>query len=67
VDLGIQDDGVGFDLEGVCIESLGLGIMRERAEAIGALLFVCSEEGQGTKIRVRWQPLNSIQEAGKDR
>jgi signal transduction histidine kinase len=33
---------------------LGLGIMRERAEAIGAKLEIESQIGQGTKVRVRW-------------
>jgi nitrate/nitrite-specific signal transduction histidine kinase len=33
---------------------LGLGIMRERAEAIGAHLEIESEIGQGTQVHVFW-------------
>jgi len=54
VKLCIRDDGRGFDLESVPPESLGLGIMRERAEAIGATLVVSSEFGRGTEVVVEW-------------
>ena len=50
----ISDDGRGFDPEGIPPESLGLGIMRERAEAIGATLKVESEIGYGTEVMVVW-------------
>ena len=33
----------------------GLGMMRERAEAVGARLTVTSRPGHGTEITVRWQ------------
>ena len=36
--LTIEDDGCGFDVQTVSLESLGLDIMRERAQAIGARL-----------------------------
>jgi signal transduction histidine kinase/ligand-binding sensor domain-containing protein len=54
VELLIRDDGRGFDAEGVPPDHLGLGIMRERAEAIGAELQVESGVGRGTCVRVRW-------------
>jgi two-component system nitrate/nitrite sensor histidine kinase NarX len=54
VNLRIYDDGSGFDVESVPPESLGLGIMRERAEAIGATLTVDSQVGRGTEIEVQW-------------
>jgi len=54
VELHISDDGRGFDPEGIPPESLGLGIMRERAEAIGATLKVESEIGYGTEVMVVW-------------
>ncbi len=38
--LSIHDNGIGFDLEAVNAEKLGLKIMRERAEEIGADLMV---------------------------
>lgn len=55
VELSIQDDGRGFDLEGVSPTGFGLKIMHERAEGIGAALTISSELGQGTYVRVVWQ------------
>mgnify|MGYP001082687428 CR=1 FL=1 len=55
VELHISDDGRGFDPEGISPESLGLGIMRERAEAIGATLEIESQVGQGTRVVVIWK------------
>ena len=54
VTLRIRDDGRGFDPASIAVESLGLGIMRERAEAIGARLAIESRVGQGTKVTVVW-------------
>jgi signal transduction histidine kinase len=54
VELGVCDDGFGFEPAGLPPDSLGLGIMRERALAIGAELTVESQAGQGTEIRVAW-------------
>jgi len=55
VELRISDDGRGFNLESIPPESLGLGIMRERAEAIGATLAIGSEVGRGTEVTVVWR------------
>ncbi|MCD6552448.1 MAG: PAS domain S-box protein [Anaerolineae bacterium] len=55
VELRIRDDGRGFDLESVPPESLGLGIMRERAEAIGTVLNIDSQVGHGTEVVVAWK------------
>jgi len=54
VELCIGDDGRGFDSGSVPLESLGLGIMHERAETIGATLTVESEIGRGTEVTVVW-------------
>jgi PAS domain S-box-containing protein len=54
--LSIQDNGIGFDLEAVNAEKLGLKIMRERAEEIGACLMMESSPNQGTLISLLWQP-----------
>lgn len=54
--LSIQDNGIGFDLDKVHTEKLGLKIMRERAETIGADLRVKSAPDQGTKVSLEWQP-----------
>ena len=54
VSLEITDDGRGFDPSAVPGGHLGLGIMRERADAIGAMVSVDSSSGQGTKIHAIW-------------
>jgi signal transduction histidine kinase len=54
VELSIRDDGGGFDLSEIPPERLGLEIMRERAEAIGAHLVVESRLGEGTQVVVKW-------------
>jgi two-component system nitrate/nitrite sensor histidine kinase NarX len=50
----VQDNGSGFDVASVPPDSLqvGLGIMRERAQRIGALVQVTSVPGQGTCVRI---------------
>jgi len=54
VELQISDDGQGFDPSRVPFEHLGLDIMRERAETIGATLRVESQPGSGAQIIVTW-------------
>jgi ligand-binding sensor domain-containing protein/signal transduction histidine kinase len=54
VELSIRDNGRGFDPDRVPPERLGLSIMQERAQAIGATLMVQSQPGQGTEVRVAW-------------
>lgn len=50
----VQDNGAGFQAALVPPDSLhvGLGIMRERAHRIGALVQVTSAPGQGTCVRI---------------
>lgn len=50
----ISDDGRGFDPQTVTAEHLGIGIMRERADVIGARLTVDSHIGEGTDIILDW-------------
>jgi PAS domain S-box-containing protein len=54
VRLGICDNGIGFDMSKQKTTSLGMRIMRERAEAIGADLTISSKPGEGTCIDVEW-------------
>jgi signal transduction histidine kinase len=56
VELVIADDGRGFDPGLVGPDHLGLGIMRERAEAIGARLEVQTGLGNGTRVVAKWSP-----------
>jgi GAF domain-containing protein len=53
--LSVSDGGCGFDPATVCPDRLGLGIMRERAEAIGAALTIESHPGEGTQVAVLWE------------
>ena len=54
VTLHIADDGCGFDVKDIPPDHLGVGIMHERAEAIGATLTIESEIGRGTVVTVLW-------------
>lgn len=51
----IQDNGLGFDPQTISPENLGLGIMSERAEVIGAQLEIQSAVGAGTRIELLWK------------
>lgn len=53
--LKVMDDGRGFDLAAVSGDHFGLGIMKERAENIGAKIEVNSEVGSGTRVEVFWE------------
>jgi signal transduction histidine kinase len=55
VALCIADDGLGFDPRQVRPDRFGMGVMRERAEGISALLDVRSRPGEGTRVLVRWE------------
>ena len=55
VELEVSDNGCGFDPGSVPPDRLGLGIIRERAEAIGAELEMETEPGSGTKVEVVWK------------
>jgi signal transduction histidine kinase len=48
------DNGIGFDMSASKPTSLGMRIMRERAEAIGADFHISSTSGSGTCVEVTW-------------
>ncbi|GMQ78356.1 MAG: hypothetical protein BMS9Abin02_0859 [Anaerolineae bacterium] len=54
--LSVVDDGCGFDLEDVSGHHLGLDIIRERAQGIGAALSIESELERGTEVSLLWRP-----------
>ena len=56
VSLHIADDGRGFDLQQLLPDNMGIRIMRERAEAVGAIFNLESHVGTGTQIVVSWLP-----------
>ena len=53
IELAIQDNGQGFDLE-TTTRGLGLSTMRERSQLSGGSFDVESTIGRGTVIRVSW-------------
>jgi PAS domain S-box-containing protein len=55
VELYVSDDGQGFDRAPTSPEHFGLGIMRERSDAIGATLDIESKPGQGTRVTIVWR------------
>ena len=54
VTLVIADDGHGFDSRSAAPDQLGLGIMRERAESVGAELKLESWPDRGTRVTLIW-------------
>ena len=54
--LTLEDDGAGFDPAAAGGGQLGLGIMRERADAIKGRFLICSAPGEGTTVAVTWSP-----------
>jgi len=57
LNLCIQDDGLGFDIDSIPPDHMGIAIMRERASSIGARLKIESQLGQGTTIELDWRPV----------
>lgn len=59
IELVIQDDGIGFCLEGALFAGegrggLGLAIMQEQIESSGGIFTITSAKGVGTTIRAVW-------------
>jgi PAS domain S-box-containing protein len=50
----VHDDGCGFEYTGIGATHLGLRIMHERAEEVGATVQIDSTPGQGTDVLVTW-------------
>jgi signal transduction histidine kinase len=51
----VCDNGRGFDPQTVTADHLGLGIMQERAQNVGAILTVTSGVDHGTQVVLTWQ------------
>jgi nitrate/nitrite-specific signal transduction histidine kinase len=61
VSLTICDDGQGFDPGKVSSEHLGLSIMRERAEGIGADLMISSQPERGSQVKFTWTAAEELE------
>ena len=55
LDLNIRDNGQGFVIGQSTSGHYGLGMMHERAEAVGAVLAITSQPGQGTEVAIHWK------------
>jgi two-component system, NarL family, nitrate/nitrite sensor histidine kinase NarX len=62
----IQDDGIGFDLEYIPEDRLGMRIMRERAASVGGTISISSNFGKGTElmINIPMRTSQNIQKGG---
>jgi len=54
IELHIRDDGRGFDPEQTLSGHYGLGMMKERAEAVGATLSITSQPRHGSELILHW-------------
>jgi signal transduction histidine kinase len=54
VELRLNDDGCGFEPAHISPGRSGLSMMRERAQAVGAMLSIASQPGHGSEITIRW-------------
>jgi PAS domain S-box-containing protein len=55
LEMYIRDNGRGFVTSELAPSGhYGLGMMRERAEAAGAVLTITSQRGQGTEVAIHW-------------
>jgi nitrate/nitrite-specific signal transduction histidine kinase len=55
LNLRIKDDGLGFEVDSIPPGHMGIGIMRERANSIRAILKIESRLGQGTTVELEWR------------
>ena len=55
LELNVEDDGVGFNVDGAVAQpkSFGLKGMRERVTLLGGRLEICSSPGHGATVTVR--------------
>lgn len=61
ISLSVSDDGYGFDPADVRAGAMGLRIMRERADEIGADLIIAASAGAGTSVAVRWENRQKVE------
>jgi nitrate/nitrite-specific signal transduction histidine kinase len=64
VELRVSDNGSGFDPDQIPADRLGLGIIHERAQAVGARVQVQTQIDQGTTIVVAWKAGDDNEGAG---
>src|SRR5262249_36098894 len=55
VEMSIEDDGRGFQQEQSMSNHFGLGIIRARAQEVGAEVAIHSAPGRGTEVIFTWR------------
>jgi two-component system nitrate/nitrite sensor histidine kinase NarX len=60
-EIRIHDNGRGFDPGRVVSGHYGLIMMRERAEAVGAMLSITGEPGHGTELVIHWADTENME------
>lgn len=58
--LSIEDDGRGFDINGITSSGIGLELMKYRARAIGGSLEIKSKPDSGTEISLKFPRIYNI-------
>ncbi|MEJ2453400.1 MAG: type IV pili methyl-accepting chemotaxis transducer N-terminal domain-containing protein [Candidatus Thiodiazotropha sp.] len=66
IELTIEDNGIGIDLQSDMMQHYGLPIMKERAEWLGGDLSVSELEDGGTRIALRFSINDSDSDTSKD-
>jgi len=64
--LSVKDDGRGFNPQDILAGHLGVSIMRERAQQIGATIMIDSEIGRGTQVNVAWSAAGNTSASGDE-
>jgi two-component system nitrate/nitrite sensor histidine kinase NarX len=59
-EMNIYDNGQGFDPAKIFVGHFGLGMMRERAESVGAQFSVVSQPSSGVVLNMRWLATNEL-------
>lgn len=55
VQLTVQDDGKGFDVDKIAATQGGISIINDRVNDIGAALAIVSQQNVGTEVTIRWR------------
>ena len=56
----VRDNGLGFNQEELVPSNLGINIMKQRAEQIGAILKITSQPYRGTEVSLKWSFSGSL-------
>jgi signal transduction histidine kinase len=64
IEIRVEDDGVGFDIERVPLERLGVRrSIIERMAQVGGVAEIHSRPGDGTRVTLRWPNVTSLDDS----